>query len=209
MHTHEPYSTRLARGTLLMIHSPTVGVRYAHLRRLIALESAGIAGVGLLAASLGWLGREPVVLLAGLLAVVTAAFSWIIRSARILYRHRRTPTMLLISEQGIGAILPNTSSLQFQWKTMCARTIHLQARMRAVPPQGRAGWNGEGWSRGLMLKGEGGRLYLTCDLDGYNELMEILADYNIPLAPPRRLNPQGDDAGLRSGLERRLWQARN
>ncbi len=209
MHTHEPYSTRLARGTLLMIHSPTVGVRYAYLRRLIAFESAGMVGVALLAASLGWLGREPVVLLGGLLVAATAIISWVIRSVRVLYRHRRTPTMLLVSEQGVGAILSNTRSLQFQWKSLYARTIHLQARMRAVPPQGGTRQNGEGWSRALMLKGKGGRLYLTCDLDGYNELMEILADYNIPLAPARKIIPPGADAALRSGMERRLWQARN
>lgn len=209
MDTYEPYSARLARGTLLMIHSPTVGVRYAYLRRLIAIESAGIVGVALLAASLGWLGREPVVLLAGLLAAAAGILSGVIRSVRLLYRHRHTPSMLLISEQGVGAILPNTRSLQFQWKNLHARTIHLQPRMRAVPPQGGTRRDGEGWSRALMLKGKGGRLYLTCDLDGYNELMEILADYNIPLAPVRRSILRRDDAGLISGMERRLWQARN
>ncbi len=194
-----------------MIHSPAVHARYAHIRRLIIFESIGIIGAGLLAGAMGVLGREPIVTDCGIAAVVLGVISWIIRGLRAGFRRRYTPTILLISEEGIGAILPNTSSLHLRWSDIRAREIRMQADSSAVPTREDDLIAGDQPRCSIQLKGyDRQRLYLTEDLDGYNELLEILNELEIKVRPsgsPRLRFGISHDRP--NGLERRTWQTRN
>src|ERR1700749_3608952 len=98
MPTLRPYSIRLARGTLLMLHPPTTSVRYARMERFIDIESIGLLCAGVFMATIGWLGREVSISIAGIISLFTGGCSWIMRRFLLQRRRKQTPGMIFISD---------------------------------------------------------------------------------------------------------------
>lgn len=195
MHTDQPYSSaRLSHGTLLMTHPPSVVHRYDYLHRLIRIESLGIALAGAFAASVGLIAQELAIMVLGMAVLLSGMLSWPIRHMRLRYRQRWTPTMIFISEEGVTGMFPDTSSVLLRWERLKAREIYYQHRNTLSR-------NETDGSRGVMLRADARRFYLTSGLNGFSELRDILKDFGITLLPVPTTS-----ATLRGGITK--WNLR-
>jgi hypothetical protein len=115
--------------------------------------------------------------------------------------------MIFVSDDGVGAILPNNSSMFVEWHGLVA---HEFCYLRGRLPNNVC--IADNAMRGVMLESPAGlRLYLTHDLDGYEELLEIIVELEIPIhvAGSSILNARGGFIDWRRKLERRTWEERN
>lgn len=207
---NRPYSARLARGTLLMLHGPLMSSRYMHLGHSVTVESLGVIGAGTSVAFAGWFVDIFAIWLVGTLALVGGLAGWMARRTRLMFRRRRTPGMVFVSESGVGAIMPDTTSIFVQWACLQAHVVRYPRPL--VPFRTGSTPCSTGDMHGLLLKGpRGRRIYITHDLDGYNDLLDILIDMNVPIKWPEEA-PSSAHGGFiewKKGLERRTWQERN
>lgn len=192
-----PYSVHLARGTLLMLHSPAVSGRYAHMRRGIITESVCMAATGFIVMLTGFRADLPAAVPAGLMIMVMAAVTLCVRSLRLRYRRSHTPGMIFVAKDGLGAIMPDTSSVLFRWGVLKGREI----RLGGGAEEGTSAGDG-GKEHAIMLKANGTRLYLTRDLDGYDRLRDILRDLKVPFTFCRRPSVRTESRALahRTGI---------
>ncbi len=196
-----PYSSRLTRGTLLLIHSPALRLRYARIRRGITVDAVSLVASGIVVALAGWIGNAPAAIAAGMVTSLAAICLWGIRTGQIRFRERNTPAMLFVAESGISAIMPDSSTRNFRWSQLSAHEAGFRPSVLATYDVRRQRED----LLGLMLKCETGcRLYLTRDLDGFADLLEVLVEMNVPMSSTsfrldvRRMNRP-------DLLERRIW----
>ncbi len=158
-----------------MIHSPALARRYGMMRRGIAFDSLCVLIMAALAMFAGWAGQAEPLLAFGVTLAVIAVGMWIIRSLRIGYRARHTPTMLFINMEGITGVMPNTRARFVRWHAMQAHALRLAPRVAA---RGRM----RAPAVGLLLRGERHeRFYVTRDLEGFDELLDVLVDMDVPV----------------------------
>lgn len=169
-------------------------------RRGIIVDSTGLAIGGLAAGIVGLVAGMMLLTVVAAVIMLTAAVLWSVRMTVTRYRERRTPTMLFVSVEGVSAIMPDAATVSMVWPEISAH----EARFRPglLVSYDNVYQREEG--RGLLLEGGAGkRLYLTRDLDGFADLLEVLAELDVPLSSIERL------PGLRvsrpDALERRIW----
>lgn len=171
------HSTRLERGTLVMFHEPAMWLRYRRIERLIDVESTSIllAGAGLLLA--GGVRASLLFFIAGAAVFVAGVITWSIRRLRHLKQRSESPRMIFISDEGVSAALPGLSTVRMRWNGITAREFR---NLRGSLPGKRR--VADRAMRGMMLKNAiGQRIYITNDLDGYKEFLEILVELDVPV----------------------------
>lgn len=158
-----------------MIHSPALARRYGMMRRGITFDTLCVLVMASLAMFAGWAGRAEPLLAFGVTLAATALGMWIFRSLRIGYRARHTPTMLFVNTEGITGVMPNTRARSVRWHSMRAQALRLAPRIAA---RGRM----RAPAVGLLLRGERReRFYVTRDLEGFDELLDVLVDMDVPV----------------------------
>lgn len=199
MGTYQPYSTRLARGTLPMFHSQGTSHHYMRMEHAANVEALGMAAASAMVGIAGWIGGEGLVSVTGAIALIVGIFIWIARRLTLRHRRTHTPGMIFLSREGIGAIFPSGHSTHLGWSGISARELRLGRLPENQQPECAA-------LVGLKLKdARGSSIYITHDLDGYNELLEILLDLDVPIGATRDpiLGAHGTFTDWQSDLERR------
>ncbi len=197
METSRPLSARLNRGTLLMTHSPSVRLRFVSAAKAIRAESLALIVGGLLIVIGGLLVEETIIAVVGLAIVATGLGAWLLRASFILWRRARVPSLLFVSGDGIGAILPDSSAVHLPWGSVLVRTVNY-ARIATPLGDRPVGVREEG----LLLMERGGRkVYITRELSGFEELIAILKDYGIPIVDGSFFGDGGASRQWRGGLE--------
>lgn len=159
-----------------MTHSPVLAIRYARVHRTIRSESLTMMVVGILMLMSGLLIEDIIIVVTGIGIAALSVALWFVRAMMALWRRSLIPSLLFLSENGIGAILSDTSSLLFPWETLRARSIVYGPAFEYAPPLAQLD------EQALVLtEPEGHRIYITHDFSGYDELVAILSDYGVPI----------------------------
>jgi type IV secretory pathway TrbD component len=182
-----------------MTHSPVLTARYARAHRTIRSESLAVIVGGILVMLGGLLVEEVIVVVIGFAVAMIGVITWLVRASLAMWRRSQTPTLLFISSEGIGAILPDSSSIFLDWQMMRAR-MYANGWWSAALSDAGAEY-GAARDCGLVItERKGRRVYVTRELSGYEELIAILVDYRVPI----RTSGSGDErnrTGWRGGLE--------
>lgn len=174
----EPYSERLAHGTLLLTHGPIVRHRFATIRRGIMLDTLGFLLGGVCAATAGLFAGITEVTLTGAGAIFLSGIHWCVRTAIMNRRQRATPSIIFVSDDGISGIMPDNHSITIAWHGLTAHETHFTPSILSsnTTASDRMAW------RGLLLKGDGKeRIHVMHDLDGLDDLLCVLADLSVPV----------------------------
>jgi hypothetical protein len=190
-----------------MFHPSTTWIRYARIERVMDTESTGVLCAGAAVMLAGMVREESLLLMLGIAIFITGFTTWTIRRYALLRRRGETPRMVFVSDDGISAILPNRSSMRLRWNGLSAHEFcHIRG---GLPGKSNAS---DTAMRGMMLKNAiGQRLYLTHDLDGYEEFLEILVDLDVPVHATSHtfVSSRGSFTDWKRNLERRTWEESN
>jgi hypothetical protein len=188
----------------MMFHSSVAWERYARMERLMDVESIGVLCAGAMIGAAGWLGREMEVVIAGAVIFIAGVITWSYRRVRLFRRRRETPKMILVSEEGINAILIDNSTVGIEW---AGTSAHEFCYLRGGLPDNI--YVADTAMRGMMLQdAHGQRLYLTQDLDGYEDILRILLELDVPIevVSTNYVGSYGSFTYWRNNLERRAWE---
>jgi hypothetical protein len=181
------------------------------MERTIHIESAVLAIAGLALQLAGWIASEPGILLGGVFLSCCGLFAWVLRLGLLRQRIVNIPGMVFVSQQGVEAILPDTHAVSLSWDGLRARQITLHRRflpkLRLVTSARRFRHR----SNGLALRSAAGiTIYVTDELDGYDEFLDILDEMNIRLESfsSHFLGVRGAGGDVRRRIERqtRVWR---
>ena len=166
---------------------------------------------GAVAQAIGWIFMEPAAFAIGGVLLALGLFSWIFRLGLLRQRAMNIPGMLFVSKEGIEAILPDTRSTTLAWEGLQATSITF---FRYVSPRISLFRSKHMVHRttGMALRSAGGTtIYVVDDLEGYDELLEILAEMGVHVKSfsSRLLGVHGTHPDLRGHLETDARQWRN
>jgi hypothetical protein len=211
MDSLRPYPTQLQRGTLLLLHAPDTHHRLTAREQTVHAESIGIAMGGAVAQAIGWMFMEPAAFAIGGILLAMGLFSWIFRLGLLRQRAMNIPGMLFVSKEGIEALLPDTRSTTLAWEGLQATSItffrHISPRITVLTSRHMVHR-----TTGLALRSASGTtIYVVDDLEGYNELLDILAEMGIQVKSfsSRLLGAHGTHPDWRGHLETDARQWRN
>ncbi|HVZ40430.1 MAG TPA: hypothetical protein VHI13_14220 [Candidatus Kapabacteria bacterium] len=174
----EPYSARLAHGTLLLMHGPILRHRFAAIRHGIMLDAFGFLLAGGIVSGAGLLGGVLQVMLTGIAIILMSGILWCWRTYMMHRRQHETPTMIFVSNEGISGIMPDNRSITIGWPGLSAHETWSTPSLLSsrTTEQDRRAWHG------LMLRGSGReRIHLMHDLEGFEDMLCVLADLAVPL----------------------------
>ena len=165
------------------------------------IESTSILLAGGMFLLAGALRKDLITFIAGALIFISGVVSWTTRRIAHLKQRSQSPLTVFVSEEGINAALPGNMSVRMCWSGITAREFRYF----------RGGLRGKRHARdkamrGMLLKDAiGERSYVTSDLDGYKELVEILVELDVPVhaAGGAFRGATGSLADWRQNLERR------